>query len=206
VDAAQVESTNLDFEDMTENASPQGFSVALTGEGGPPIWMVKSTDGNKVLVQTTSEDKNYRFPLCIHQTFSARDVDVSVRFRALAGRVDQAAGVVWRYQNADNYYVVRANALENNVVLYKVENGKRADLKPIGASLFAYGEKATVSQKEWNRLRLVARGARFSVWLNDTKLFDVEDNTFTKDGRVGLWTKADSVTAFDDLTMTALQP
>ncbi|MBY0510561.1 MAG: DUF1080 domain-containing protein [Rhodospirillaceae bacterium] len=205
-EAAQVDNIRVDFEDMAENAAPQGFSVALTGAGGPPIWVVKSTDGNKALVQITSEDRNFRFPLCIYQSFSARDVDVSVRFRALTGRIDQAAGVVWRYQNADNYYVVRANALENNVVLYKVENGKRIDLKPVGETLFSYGKKAMVAQKEWNRLRLVARGDHFSVWLNDTKVFDVEDNTFMDSGRVGLWTKADSVTSFDELTMTALQP
>jgi hypothetical protein len=114
--------------------------------------------------------------------------------------VDQAAGLVWRYQDEDNYYIVRANALEDNVVLYKVEKGKRTDL-PLKGEGRTYGRKTEVPSGQWSTLRLVAQGSLFEVHFNGQKLFDVEDSTFTGPGKVGVWTKADSVTYFDDLTV-----
>ena len=108
--------------------------------------------------------------------------------------------MVWRYQNEDNYYIVRANALEDNVVLYKVENGKRTDLAVKGEGR-TYGKKADVPAGQWSTLRVVATGPRFEVHFNGTKLYEVEDATFKQAGKVGVWTKADSVTQFDDLTI-----
>jgi hypothetical protein len=120
--------------------------------------------------------------------------------------VDQAAGLVWRYENPSNHYLVRANALEGTVVLYKVENGKRSDLEPVGsAGFFTYGKKAPVVQGRWQSLKIDVRGSRFSVYLEGEKLFEVDDATF-RGGKVGLWTKADSVTAFDDLTIEPASP
>jgi hypothetical protein len=131
---------------------------------------------------------------------SAADVDLSVRFRPVSGRVDQAAGLVWRYRDQDNYYIVRANALEDNVVLYKVENGKRTDL-PVRGEGRTYGKKAEVPSGQWSSLRVVAHGRLFEVHFNGAKLYEVEDATFSQPGKVGVWTKADSVTQFDDLTV-----
>ena len=107
---------------------------------------------------------------------------------------------MWRFQNEDNYYIVRANALENNVVLYKVEKGKRTDL-PVKGEGRTYGKKAQVPSGQWSTLRVVAAGPRFEVFFNGSKLYEVEDTTFTQPGKVGLWTKADSVTQFDDVTI-----
>jgi hypothetical protein len=115
------------------------------------------------------------------------------------GATDQAGGLVWRYRDKDNYYLLRANALENNLVLYKVEAGKRSDLKPRGAGMFAYGRKAKVVPGEWGTLRVIVKGPLFEAFLNGERLFEVEDRTFTGAGQVGVWTKADSVTYFDDL-------
>jgi hypothetical protein len=120
----------------------------------------------------------------------------------VSGRVDQAAGLVWRYQDSNNYYIVRANALEGNVVLYKVENGKRTDL-PLKGSGRTYGKKADVSKDRWSQLGVTVRGNTFTVSLNGQGLYEVEDTTFAGAGRVGVWTKADSVTYFDDLTIVA---
>jgi hypothetical protein len=131
---------------------------------------------------------------------SAADVDLSVRFKPISGRVDQAAGLVWRYQNQDNYYIVRANALEDNVVLYKVEGGTRTDL-PLKGEGRTYGKKSDVPAGQWSTLRVVANGPVFEVYLNGSKLYEVEDKTFSTPGRVGVWTKADSVTQFDDLSV-----
>ena len=197
----------LDFDRMDAHVAPVGFTQARTGRGGTGAWEVRQDNtapsGENVVAQTSSDPTNYRFPLCIYDAFEARDLELSVSFKPISGRVDQAAGLVWRYQNPDNYYVVRANALEENVVLYKVENGKRSDLKPQG-SWFAYGKDAPVPLGEWSSLRVLVRSNTFSVWLNGDHLFDVEDETFRNAGRLGLWTKADSVTLFDTLTARSL--
>jgi hypothetical protein len=195
----------LDFETAEVGELPANFSTALTGGGGPVAWMVQeepsAPSGKKVLVQTSTNTTDYRFSLCVYDDVTAKDVTVSVKFKPISGKVDQAAGIVWRYKDQDNYYIVRANALENNVVLYKVEKGKRTDLKPIGAGLVAYGKKVTVLSGQWSELRVAAQGNRFEVAVNGESLFVVKDDTFTEAGKVGLWTKADSVTAFDNLTI-----
>lgn len=190
----------LDFDGHETGRLPPGFSAATTGKGGSGEWLIRDESaGNKVLAQTSTDKTGQRFPVCVYQDLTARDVDVSVRFKPISGEEDQAAGIVWRYKDANNYYVVRANALENNAVLYKVENGKRSDLKPKGAGILAYGKNAEVPSGQWSALRVIARGSHFEVFLNGRKLFELEDATFPGAGRIGLWTKADSVTLFDDL-------
>lgn len=194
----------VNFDKDEAGKPPSGFSTALTGKGKPGNWVVLSDDTApskpNVLAQTDVDTTSYRFPLCVYDGLTAKDVDVSVKFKPLNGEVDQAAGIVLRYSDNNNYYIVRANALEGNVVFYKVENGKRKDLKPKGSDYFAYGQKASVSSGKWSMLGIVAKGTLFEVSLNGNKLFEVEDDTFTNAGKVGLWTKADSYTLFDDFT------
>lgn len=201
-----AEAMKIDFEDSPIGAAPVGFSMARTNGGEPGRWLVEedatAPSGGRVLVQRSTDPTSGRFPLCLYDGVEARDVEAAVGFKPISGAKDQAAGIVWRYRDPDNYYIVRANALEGNVVLYKVENGKRSDLKPIGAGLIAYGKKVEVPSGRWSTLRVVARGSRFTVSLGGAHLFDVEDATFEGPGKVGLWTKADSVTAFDALLIT----
>jgi hypothetical protein len=186
--------TTVDFESFEVGKLPDGFSTALTGGGGPVSWMVKeessAPSGGKVLAQTSTDQTDYRFPLCVYDPVTAKDVEVSVKFKAVAGKVDRAAGLVVRFQDKDNYYIVRANALEDNVRLYKVVGGSRKQ--------FA-GTKAKVSSGEWHALKLEVKGKHFEVFFDDKLLFEADDDTFKEAGRVGLWTKADSVTYFDDL-------
>ncbi len=203
---ASMPPTPITFDDAEVGHTPAGFTTALTGAGGPVSWVVQedptAPSGTRVLVQTSADTTDARFPLCIYDGVSTADVTLSVKFKAVSGTIDQAAGLVWRYQSPANYYLVRANALEGNVVLYKVENGTRSDLKPVGSGGFlTYGKKVPVAQGRWQTLAVDVRGPRFSVALNGEHLFDVEDGTFSAPGKVGLWTKADSVTAFDDLTV-----
>lgn len=202
--AATADTTAIDFESADVGKTPAGFTVALTGGGGPATWVIQAdssaTSGSKVLVQTSQDTTSNRFPLCVYDSISAKDVVLSVRFKPISGSVDQAAGLVWRYQDERNYYIVRANALEGNVVLYKVQDGKRTDLKPVGAWPLTYGKKAVVPSGQWSSLKVEVRKNRFSVSINGAHLFDVEDDTFTASGKTGLWTKADSVTAFDEFT------
>ena len=192
----------IDFEQDTVGQPPKGFVFGHTGKVGMPgRWVVQQEGGAKYLAQLDPDRTGNRFPVAVLTDVSATDVDLSVRFRPVSGRVDQAAGLVWRYQNEDNYYIVRANALEDNVVLYKVQNGRRTDL-PVKGEGRTYGKPAEVPAQQWSTLRVLATGSRFEVYFNGRKLYDVEDTTFTQAGRVGVWTKADSVTHFDDITVT----
>ena len=191
----------VDFSDGTVGQAPKGFEFGHTAKAGAPgKWIVQSEGDNKCLAQVDADNTRARFPVAVVSDISAADVDLSVRFKPVSGHVDQAAGLVWRYQNQDNYYIVRANALEDNVVLYKVEGGKRTDL-PLKGEGRTYGKKSDVPSGQWSTLRVVANGRLFEVYLNGSKLYEVEDATFSKPGRVGVWTKADSVTQFDDLTV-----
>jgi hypothetical protein len=197
----------LGFERDAPGKPPAGFTAALTGQGRPGAWQVQATsdaaEGRQVVVQTDADSTNYRFPVLVYDGAVAADVDLSVRFEPVSGRVDQAAGLVWRYLDPNNYYVVRANALEGNVVLYKVENGQRRDLAVKGMGR-TYGVKTPIPDDGWSTLRVAATGPLFEVYLNDAKLFEVEDATFARAGKIGLWTKADSVTRFDDLRFAIL--
>ena len=193
----------FDFEQDAVGQPPKGVVFGHTRKAGAPgRWIVQQDAGGQYLGQLDADRTRSRFPVAVVSDVSAADVDVSVRFRPVSGRVDQAAGLVWRYQNEDNYYVVRANALEDNVVLYKVQNGERTDL-PIKGQGRTYGKPAEVPSGQWSTLRVVAAGMRFEVYFNGTKLYEVEDGTFKGAGRIGVWTKADSVTHFDDLSVAS---
>ena len=180
--------TRIDFERAA-------YKVALTGSGPPPTWALVADSGRKVLAQTSKDTTDYRFPLAIFDQPVAADLDVVVRFKPVSGEVDRAAGIALRLADANNYYVVRANALEDNVRLYKVVGGQRRQ--------FA-GANIKVPTGAWQELRLSARGGRFEVFLEGKSLYSANDTTFTAAGRVALWTKADSVTHFDDLRIQTL--
>ena len=185
---------------------PAKFHASHTGQGAMGEWSVAADttapSQPNVVAQTSTDDTSYRFPLLIADEGSFKDLDLSVKFKTISGSTDQAAGLMFRLQDANNYYIVRANALENNVVLYKVESGERSDLDLKGEGS-TYGKKAGVPKQQWNSLRVVVVGNLFEVYINDEKLFEVEDQTFKDAGKIGLWTKADSVTYFDDLQVTA---
>jgi hypothetical protein len=190
----------VDFEDMAAGAAPDGFTTGLTGEGKPVHWIVVEDDSapgeTKALAETSGDATSYRFPLAIYDGLVAKDVDVSVSFKPISGEVDQAAGLMVRVLDTDNYYIARANALEDNVRLYKVVDGDREQ--------FA-GVDTAVEQGQWQTLRLRAEGDRFEVSLNGDVLFSATDDTFSREGNVGLWTKADSLTHFDDLAIRRIQ-
>src|SRR5215472_4081922 len=187
IDIAQV-AANLEAE----------FTQWRTGEGDPAEWTVvadASAKGGQAIAQVSKDKTGYRFPLAIYKQFSGRDVEVSVRFKPVAGTVDQAGGVVVRLQTPDDYYVVRANALEDNVRFYRVVKGRREQLA---------GSNIKVASDVWHSLALKAEGDRFSISYDGKALFTAVDNTFAGPGKVALWTKADSVTHFDTIAITPL--
>jgi 3-keto-disaccharide hydrolase len=198
-----AQTRKVDFEQYAVGQPPNGFTFGLTRKiGAPGRWVVQQEGGGKYLAQLDADRTNARFPVAVLSDIVAADVDLSVRFRPVSGCVDQAGGLVWRFQDEDNYYLVRANALENNVVLYKVQNGRRTDL-PVKGEGRTHGKKTEVPSGQWSTLRVMAVGSTFTVYFNGSKIYDVEDSTLTRPGRVGMWTKADSVTQFDDLTVMA---
>jgi hypothetical protein len=196
----------INFDSAQPGSVPPGWTVAMTHNGGAPKWEVlndpSAPSKPNVLAQISSDPTDERFPLAILDKANFKDGELSVRTRAISGKVDQGAGLVWRYRDPDNYYLVRANALENNVVLYKVENGQRSSIAPKGTPPKTYGVQHKVPSQTWNTLRVTFNGSLFTVYFNGEKLFDVEDLTFQGAGKVGLWTKADSVIYFDDFEVT----
>ncbi len=195
---------HYDFEADLPGTVPAGFSPAHSGKGEPGVWEVledpAAPAGPRAVAQIDADSTNYRFPVLVLDGPRARDVELAVSFKPISGKKDQAAGLVWRYQDPGNYYVVRANALEDNVVLYKMEEGKRSDLT-IKGKLMSYGVGVEVPVAEWSGLEVRVAGELFTILLNGEQLFQVEDSTFPQAGKVGLWTKADSVTWFDDLRL-----
>ena len=139
------------------------------------------------------------FGWAVVPTTSLLDGFVQVRFKALSGHEDQAGGVVWRWRDANNYYVARANALENNVVAYKVVAGRRTALAPTGTPSGTYGVEAKVAARAWHTLRVEFQGTEAAVTYDGRRLFAVRDDTFLEAGKVGVWSKADSVTEFERL-------
>ena len=196
---AQKGTIMIALEKMNIGSPPAGFEFARTGQGGPGQWAVvsdPSASGGRAIEQSSTDRTDYRFPLAIYTPLAAKNADFSVRFKSAAGKVDQAAGIVMRLVDANNYYVVRANALEDNVRFYRVVKGRREELK---------GANIKVSGNEWHTLALKAEADRFTVTYDGKQLFEATDSTFKDAGKFALWTKADSVTRFDRIEITPLQ-
>ena len=192
----QTQSYNFDLDKTGE--IPSGFHGAKTGQGTEGRWAVTadSTAPSKpnVVAQTSRDRTDYRFPLLIADQGSFKDLDISVKFKAVEGEVDRAGGLVFRLKDANNYYIVRANALEDNYRLYHVLNGSRRQ--------FA-GANFKVTSGEWHELRVEAVGNKSICYYDGAKKIEATDDTFKDTGKVGLWTKADSLTYFDDLKVVA---
>ena len=193
---AQLGNGSPDFSRYASGRSPPDFETGWrTGQGAIGQWDViddASAKRGKAIEQSNTDPTDCRFPLAVYDMPPVQDVDARVRFKAMSGGGDRAGGLAVRLADADNYYVVRANALEDNVNLYRVLKGRRLEIKSMAAK---------VTSGEWHRLTLKARGTALSVSFDGASLFSVEDDTFSGPGRVALWTKADSVTRFDTLAI-----
>jgi len=185
----------LDFESDAIGSPPAGFEFARTGQGAEGKWIVHADPdkpSNHVLVQESADPTDYRFPLAVVKEGSYKDVTLSVRARPVSGEVDQGFGMVWRYKDANNYYITRCNADEDNCTIYHTVASRRRAFqnKPI-----------KVAKNTWHTLKMEATGNHFVVWFDGTKVLDATDDTFKDAGKVGLWTKADSVIQFDDFAI-----
>jgi hypothetical protein len=186
--AASAQGEIVNFDKDSPGKLPADWICGVTGRGSPR-WVVEvdpsAPSAPNILKQSGSGD----FPWCVKKGVSLGDGFVETKFKSLSGREDQAGGVVWRWKDGDNYYVARANALENNVSLYYTENGRRKTIKYV---------EAPVAGNAWHTLRAEFEGTKIRVLLDGRVFLELDDSHITGPGAVGVWTKADSVTAFDD--------
>jgi hypothetical protein len=194
-------SQTVNFDDAKLGELPVKWTGTKTGKGDPK-WTVEKDDTAPSKPNVFKQSGEATYPVALKDDTSLKDGLVEVKFKPVSGKEDQAGGVIWRAKDADNYYICRANALEDNVVLYKTENGKRKSLDIVGRK-GGYGIETKVATQQWHTLRVEFAGNRFKVLFNGKHLFDVQDDTFKDAGKVGLWTKADSVTLFDDFSYGA---
>lgn len=197
--AEEPKAATSDFEAAKVGEVPKGWTVARTGAGEGSVWKVvedkTAPKGPKVLAQT-AESPAAMFNLCVADDARFADVKLSVSFKAVEGKKDQGGGIVWRYKDENNYYIARFNPLEDNYRLYKVEEGKRVQL--------ATREEVKAPAGEWHTLAVQMKGGEIVCMLDGKKQLEAKDDTFTKAGKVGLWTKADAQTYFDDFQATEL--
>jgi hypothetical protein len=186
----------VNFDSDAVGSVPAGWTCGVTGRGSPR-WAVAEDPGapgkSKVLMQSGSGT----FPWCVKSGTTLADGFVEVKFKPISGREDQAGGLVWRWKDGNNYYVARANALENNVSLYYTEGGSRKTLRYVDAP---------VAGGTWHSLRVEFAGTRIAVVLDGKRYIELDDKHIAGPGAVGVWTKADSVTAFDAFTYGAARP
>jgi len=180
--------TAVNFDDLKAGAAPPGWTATKTGTGDVK-WTIERDDTAPSKPNVLKQSGQATYPICLKDDTSLKDGFVEVKFKPISGREDQAGGLIWRAQDANNYYVARANALENNVTIYHTINGRRTEKKRT---------RMTVKTNQWHTLRVDFIGSHFTVLLDAKSAIDWEDTTFKQAGRVGVWTKADSVTAFDD--------
>jgi hypothetical protein len=188
--AAPVIAGSINFDGDSAGAPPSGWRCGATGRGSPQ-WFVEADASAPSKPNVLKQSGNAVFPWCAKDDVALRDGFVEVKFKPIQGREDQAGGVVWRWKGGDNYYVARANALENNVSIYHTTRGSRHTIKYVDAP---------VAANQWHTLRVEFAGKHIKVSLDGTQYIDLEDDHISGAGAVGVWTKADSVTAFDDFS------
>jgi hypothetical protein len=188
----------IPIEKMAVGVAPTDFEFARTGQGAIGQWVVvdDATAASKRAIEQSNTDRtDYRFPLAIYQPTSAKNVEVALRFKPVAGKVDQAGGIAVRVTSPNDYYLVRANALEDNVRFYRIVKGRREQLATANIK---------VPSNQWHTLRLRAENDRFTAIFNGKALHSTHDRTFADAGRIALWTKSDSVTRFDQIEIKVL--
>ncbi len=178
----------INFDDTKPGSLPAGWVGGVTG-GGTPKWSVEADASAPSQPNVLKQSGEGRYPWCVKKDTAIKDGFVEVKFKPVSGQEDQAGGVVWRWQDGDNYYICRANALEDNVTIYHTVQGKRVSFKNVNLK---------VASGVWHTLRVDFAGNHFQVSYDGKVVLEADDDTFKEAGAVGVWTKADSVTLFDD--------
>ena len=183
----------VNFDDVGTGAAPTGWTATQTGTGVAK-WSIERDETAPSKPNVLKQSGKATYPICLKDDTKLKDGFVEVKFKPISGKEDQAGGVVWRAKDKDNYYIARANALEDNVIIYHTIKAKRTEKKRTDMK---------VASGEWHTLRVDFSGSRFTVTFDGKKAIEWDDKTFTEPGMVGVWTKADSVTLFDDFSYGA---
>jgi len=192
VATALATAETVNFDKMTTGAAPAGWTATQTGSGTAK-WAIEKDESAPSKPNVLKQSGQATFPVCFKNNTNIKDGFVEVKFKPVAGKEDQAGGVIWRVQDANNYYISRANALEDNVTIYHTINGKRVAFKNINTK---------VTSGVWHTLRVDFAGNKFTVTFDGNKVIEATDESFANAGKVGVWTKADSVTLFDDFSFS----
>ena len=194
ISATSVAAAETDTFDQAQPGSPPSdWTCGVTGRGAPK-WMIEADASAPSKPNVLKQSGSGTFPWCVKKDVAIADGFVEVKFKPVAGKEDQAGGVVWRAKDADNYYIVRANALEDNVTIYHTIKSKRVSFKSVNTK---------VAPATWHTMRVDFVGNKFTVTFDGKKVIEATDDSFTDAGKVGVWTKADSVTLFDDFSYGA---
>ena len=180
----------INFDNLTTGAPPPGWTATKTGTGAAK-WTVEKDDSAPSKPNVLKQSGQATYPVCIKDDTNLKDGFVEVKFKPISGKEDQAGGLIWRAKDPNNYYIARANALEDNVTIYHTINGRRSEKKRTSMK---------VATSQWHTLRVDFQDNHFTVSFDGKKAIEWDDNTFKDAGKVGVWTKADSVTLFDDFT------
>src|SRR3989440_6594557 len=191
--AALSSADTVNFDNFKAGAAPPGWTATQTGSGSAK-WSVEKDDSAPSKPNVLKQSGEATYPVCIKNDTNLKDGFVEVKFKPISGKEDQAGGVIWRAKDADNYYVARANALEDNVAIYHTIKGRRTEKKRASMK---------VATNQWHTLRIDFQNNHFTVTFDGKKAIEWDDDTFKDAGKVGVWTKADSVTLFDDFTYAA---
>jgi hypothetical protein len=188
--AAVVLAEAVNFDGLTAGVAPPGWTATKTGSGNAK-WTIEKDDTAPSKPNVLKQSGVATYPVCFRDDTNLEDGFVEVKFKPIAGKEDQAGGVVWRLKDANNYYVARANALEDNVTIYYTVNGRRTEKKRTSMK---------VAAGQWHTLRVEFKANHFIVQLDGKEALAWDDDTFKDAGKIGVWTKADSVTLFDDFS------
>ena len=180
----------VNFDNEKPGTLPPHWVGTQTGRGTAK-WTIEKADDAPSKPNVLKQSGKATFPVCIKDDTKVKDGFVEVKFKPVAGKEDQAGGVIWRCKDADNYYIARANALEDNVSIYRTIGGKRVAFKSVNTK---------VASGVWHTLRADFYSSHFTVTFDGTKVIEADDASFSDAGKVGVWTKADSVTLFDDFS------
>ena len=180
----------VNFDTFKIGEPPPGWAATKTG-AGQAKWTVERDDSAPSKPNVLKQSGQATYPVCIKEDTNLKDGFVEVKFKAVSGKEDQAGGLIWRARDSNNYYVARANALEDNVTIYDTVNGRRSERKRTGVK---------VASNQWHTLRIDFAGPHFTVTFDGKKALEWDDQTFKDSGKIGVWTKADSVTLFDDFS------
>jgi hypothetical protein len=185
---APVVAATVNFDDVKPGGLPPGWLGTQTGNG-KAHWEIVADASAPSKPNVLKQSGAATYPICIKEDSQLKNGFVEVKFKPIAGKEDQAGGLVWRCQDKDNYYIARANALEDNVTIYYTIAGKRTEKKRVGVK---------VASNQWHSLRVDFKDNSFVITFDGKETLEWKDDTFGQTGKVGVWTKADSVTLFDD--------